>query len=208
MYYLYRSEKAVNNNWQTIKILMRHNYRVSTEQVTEYFVYLQQLSRLNRDLHNPIFVCPTDFREAADQVSRRLAAQQERQRAAQERERQRREAMTTEDLTAVYRAEKARYLGLVFAVDNITIRPLQDVTEFYEEAEALHHCVYSNRYFEKVDSLILSAKVDGQPTETIEVSLANNEVLQCRGKYNQPSEYHARIFDLMQHNLCKIAECI
>ena len=35
----------------------------------------------------------------------------------------------------------------------------------------MHHCVFSNQYYLKEDSLILSASIEGKRIETIELSL-------------------------------------
>ena len=42
----------------------------------------------------------------------------------------------------------------------------------------MHHCVFTNEYYLKADSLILSATIDGKRIETIEVSLKRMEVVQ------------------------------
>ena len=46
----------------------------------------------------------------------------------------------------------------------------------------MHHCVFTNEYYLKADSLILSATIDGKRIETIEVSLKRMEVVQSRGE--------------------------
>ena len=74
-----------------------------------------------------------------------------------------------------------------------------------DEAEQMKHCVFSNEYFKKKASLILSASVDGVKTETIEVSLETMEIVQCRGLFNQNSEYHDEILRVMNNNIYQIA---
>mgnify|MGYP000296788918 FL=1 len=49
----------------------------------------------------------------------------------------------------------------------------------------MHHCVFTNEYYLKADSLILSATIDGKRIETIEVSLKRMEVVQSRGVCNK-----------------------
>ena len=39
----------------------------------------------------------------------------------------------------------------------IIVKVLQSVDEFYEEGKAMHHCVYTNAYYNDENSLILSA---------------------------------------------------
>ena len=65
----------------------------------------------------------------------------------------------------------------------------------------MHHCVWSNKYFLKENSLILSATIDGVRIETIEVSLKTFKVVQSRGVCNSNTEYHDRIVALVDSNM-------
>ena len=61
-------------------------------------------------------------------------------------------------------------------------------------------CVFSNAYYLKEDSLILSATIDGKRIETIEVSLRTLEVVQSRGVCNKNTAYHEQIVNLVNAN--------
>jgi len=61
--------------------------------------------------------------------------------------------------------------------------------------------VFSNSYFLKKNSLILSATIDGKRIETVEVSLKTFEVMQSRGLNNSNTEYHDRIIRLVNENI-------
>lgn len=65
----------------------------------------------------------------------------------------------------------------------------------------MRHCVWSNSYYLKKHSLILSATIDGVRIETIEVSLKTFKVVQSRGVCNQNTEYHDRIINLVDSNM-------
>ena len=52
---------------------------------------------------------------------------------------------------------KGKYLGIAFSDGEIEVRVLQSVQEFIEEGKTMHHCV--ERYHDKSDSLILSARI-------------------------------------------------
>ena len=65
----------------------------------------------------------------------------------------------------------------------------------------MQHCVFTNEYFAKQDSLILSARMDARRLETIEVSLRNYSVVQSRGKRNVNTEFHERIVKLVESNM-------
>ena len=79
---------------------------------------------------------------------------------------------------------------------------MQSVSEFVQEAEIMHHCVYSNQYFKKKDSLILSAKdKKGNHLETVELNLNTMQVIQSRGVCNKNTEHHHRIIELVKKNI-------
>ena len=68
------------------------------------------------------------------------------------------------------------------------------------EGDLQHHCVFSNSYYGKKDSLVLSARMrdrPDKPVETIEISLVNGQVLQCFGACNSITEHHQEILDLV-----------
>lgn len=100
-------------------------------------------------------------------------------------------------------------MGVVIHEGGIVIRTIQSVKEMQEEGDAMHHCVATNGYYKKDDSLILSAKSkDGMRFETIEVNLKTMKVVQCFGKFNGTTEYHDEILEMMRRNIGKIAECV
>ena len=81
---------------------------------------------------------------------------------------------------------------------------MENVSEFMEEGDNLKHCVFTNEYFKKKDSLLFSARIDNKPIETIEVSLSKMEIAQCRGMKNNKSPHHKVIMELMEKNLYQI----
>lgn len=91
-----------------------------------------------------------------------------------------------------------------FSDGEICIRVLDSVEAIRQEGEAMHHCVFTNEYYLKADSLILSATIDGKRIETIEVSLKRMEVVQSRGVCNKNTPYHGQILKLMKGNMSLI----
>ena len=57
-----------------------------------------------------------------------------------------------------------------------------------------------NDYYNREDSLIFSATIDGKRIETVEVSLTTLKVVQSRGVCNSNTEYHDRIINLVENN--------
>jgi len=103
-----------------------------------------------------------------------------------------------------YIEQKEPFFGLSFSNENLTISLLEDVLDFIEEGDALNHCIFTNEYFKRKDSLIFSARIDNIPIETIEVSLGKMEIVQCRGLKNKTSRHHKMILNLMKKNLYQV----
>ena len=155
------------------------------------------LRRLGKDIHSPKYVCPENLHEAHDTAQRKLQIKQDKE--AETRRRQK--AIENEEH---FQALKAPFFGITFTDGVIQVKVLESVQEYLEEGKALRHCVFTNEYYLKKQSLILSARIDGKRIETIEVSLETMKVIQCRGLQNKNSEYHDRIIDLVNRNIRQI----
>ena len=155
-----------------------------------WFDYMDLLSEFHLDTHNARYVCPTDLKHEHDRLMVKKQKIEE-QKTLEQKENENRK----------YRREKQAFLGLCFEGDGIIVSVLQSVKDFYEEGEAMHHCVYSNGYYKKKNSLILSAKKDGKRIETIEVNLKTFKIIQSRAVCNQTSEYHNSIIELVNRNM-------
>lgn len=178
--------------WPSIKIAIRNNYLVKDART--WFDYLSQLEQLGKDLHNAKYVCPRDLHNEHNRLTKKIR-ELDRKRNL---ERKRKELAHDE---AEYKKSKSRFFGIAFSDGELEIKVLESVQEFIEEAEAHKHCVYSNSYYRKDHSLILSAKINGQPVETIEISLSEFSIVQSRGLANKDTEYHKRIIDLVNKNM-------
>ncbi|WP_091146018.1 PcfJ domain-containing protein [Flavobacterium caeni] len=103
-----------------------------------------------------------------------------------------------------YFKTKKQFFGLVFSNEHISVKVIETVKEFLEEGCIHKHCVFTNEYYKKDNSLILSAKVKGIHIETVQVSLENFEILQSRGRGNKASKYNKDIIDLVKRNMHQI----
>lgn len=178
--------------WPSVKICIRNNYFVKDAGI--WLDYLDLLHYFRKDLHNAKYVCPMNLRNEHDRLVEKKEAIVKRQ------DLERRMKRVAEDQLQ-YEKSKAVFFGIAFTDNELEIKVLEHIEEFIKEAELHKHCVYSNRYFAKEDSLILSARVNGKPVETIEVSLSEMKVVQSRGMGNKASEYHDQILKLMNKNL-------
>lgn len=207
-----------------VRVALRHGQEVMTP---EWVDLVDMLHYLGKDLHNPKYVAPADFKRVHDEISglagikrrKEHEKQQERNRIRQERYELRMEERRAQfakekaerEKAAVlyYPARRKKFFGLVIAGQGIEIKVLQSVAEFMEEGAAMHHCVFANGYYDvkkKPNCLIMSAKKDGERIETIEVDMSDYHVVQSRGKHNQNTPYHDTIMKLMNDNMGRIRE--
>lgn len=101
----------------------------------------------------------------------------------------------------LYAEMKSKFLDLVFSDGVLRIQVQQSVQEFYEEGKAMHHCVFTNDYFKKKDSLVLSARIGDERIETVELSLETMQIIQSRGVCNENTRYHNQIINLVKQNI-------
>jgi hypothetical protein len=191
LYYDYR----INEFWNQIKIAIRNNYIIDNE--TMWTDYLRSMKELNKDLHNPKYVCPVDLHN-------------EHQKALEKIRLKRRKIKLQEMLSKLheeneeYIEHRHLFFDLHLKYDNLSIDVIKSVKQVYDEGVLLNHCVYENAYHKKQHSLLLSAKVNNEVVETVEVDLKNLIINQARGKDNHPSEYNELIVNLVTQNFKKI----
>lgn len=178
--------------WHTIKICIRHNYIIRDVEVWKD--YVSMLVNLGKDIRNPRWVCPDDLNKVHDTIMKQYHKKRNLERQKEERKRIR-------SLENNYHHAKSRFFGLVFSDSLIQVKVLESVNDFWEEGQAMHHCVYAGSYYDRQDALIFSATIAGQRVETVEVSLSKLEVVQSRGICNQNTEYHDRIISLVNKNM-------
>ena len=110
------------------------------------------LRRLGKDIHSPKYVCPENLQESHDTAQRKLQAQRDKEVEA----RRRQQAIENEER---FQELKAPFFGIAFTDGVIQVKVLESVQEYLEEGKALHHCVFTNEYYLKKQSLILSARI-------------------------------------------------
>lgn len=204
-----------------IKIAHRHHYDIADYGMWASMVEMMIYAKM--DYRNPKFVCPSDFasmrQQAIDRYDKRIleikatrdarTAQRwlearmrdeefRKQREEEEKKRKQRE----ERLAKTYATRLRNWLGLVIVGDNLIIKPLQNIDEFKEEGEAMHHCVYSMGYYKKAHTLIMSAKDSkGKRLATIHYDTKTNQIIQCRAACNQVPERYDEICELVRDNM-------
>lgn len=176
----------IDNYWASIRICIRNGYKI--KDAILWCDYIDMLRFFGKDLHNAKYVCPTDLKAEHDRYVLKKAKVDAQAELEKQLEKE-----------AEFRDTKAKFFGLAFSDGLISIRVLESVAEIILEGKLMHHCV--GGYHSKTDSLILSACVDGQKIETIEVSLSQLRVIQSRGVCNKNTEYNDRIVNLVNQNI-------
>ena len=189
--YFLGNKSAFEELWQSYKIAVRNGYEIAD--IFLWSDYIDTLRILGKDIHNPKYLCPTDLKGEHDRRHEELLRQRERE----EIEQKQKKAMEDEKR---FKELKSKFFGIAFTDGTIQVHVLESVQEHLEEGVSMHHCVFSNAYYLKEDSLILSATIEGKRIETIEVSLRTLEVVQSRGVCNKNTEYHEQIVNLVNAN--------
>lgn len=181
--------------WKQILICIKHKFVF--EDFGLWYDYINALKYLGFDINNPKFICPENLKEAHDFYISKQIAKQEKQRRKEE------------EKGAVYlKTKKKCFENLIIKEGKFNIIPLLNVEDFKEEGRKLNHCVYASKYHNKENSLILSARIENEPIETIEISLSTLDILQSRGRSNEPTEYHDEILRITKENLPKIKRLV
>ena len=155
------------------------------------------LRHFGKDLGSPKYVCPADLKAEHDKLVLKREQQMEREKTEKERQ----EALENE---SSYLKAKGMFFGLTFTDNLILVKVIESVAEMFAEGRAMHHCV--GQYHKRENSLILSATIDGERIETVEVDLRTLKVVQSRGVCNQNTEYHDRIIKLVEDNAEQIRQ--
>ena len=116
-----------------------------------------------------------------------------------------RKLMKEKRLNDAYIKRRKRFYDMVLTDGLIECRVLPNIPAFREEANEMHHCVYTCEYYKKPYSLIMSATIKGKRIETVEVDLSSFTIKQSFGKHDQFTMHHQRILDLVngQMNIIK-----
>ncbi len=182
-------EQAMDMLWPALKICLRNHY-LPTD-ANDYIDYVRQLIRLGKDIHNTHYVCPTDLTVAHARTNEALHKMLEKEKFEKEKERM---ALAEKE----YAQRIIPYLSLNIANGHFSIAVLPTVLSFYEEGQSMHHCVYSNRYYEREDSLILSCRDrQNHRLATIEIGLPQGNIRQVRAACNKVPEQYDSIVKLL-----------
>ena len=187
----------INTYWSTIKIANRNGYKVNNSQM--WMDYVKMLERCGRDLNSPSLIAPQELKIAHDIY----VAKVNRLRIKEQREKERQQAI--EDKTK-FEELKSRYFGMEMTDGEIEIHSIDTIGDYYKIGESQSICCGSNKYFLKESTLTLTAYIGNKQIATIEISLDDYHIIQCRAFANGICEYTERIAGIINANKKMIAE--
>lgn len=195
--HLCRNPLEVDKYWDTIKVAKRAGYKVKDSQM--WFDYIHMLDRMGRDLHSPTLVAPKDLKAVHDEY----VAKAERQRIKEQKEKDRQQAIKDQK---EFEELKSPYFGLEMTDGEIKIHTLDTIDEYYEVGTSQRLCVASSKYYLKSNSLVFVAVISNKVVATVEISLEDYSIIQCRAFANGVCEYQDRIAKIISDNIKMIAE--
>lgn len=178
-----------------VKIALRHDYYIKDGRMWLDMVYM--LERAHKDFRNPKFVCPISLKAGHDKAMDLCNKYEEKQRKIKERK----ELLEDQKAVKAYEVARKRFIGMVISEGKVVIQVLATVKDVEQEGKIMHHCVFTNKYYKRLNSLLLTAKVNDEHLETIEVDLKRYQLVQSRGVCNQNSKYHDKIVNLVNKKM-------
>ena len=187
----------VDKYWNTIKIAKRNGYKF--KDVGMWFDYIKMLERMGRDLNSPSLIAPQDLKTSHDIYVAKL----NRQRIKEQREKERQQAIEDK---AKFEELKSRYFGMAMTDGEIEIHSIDTIDDYYKIGESQSICCGTAKYFLKENTLTLTAYIGNKQIATIEISLDDYHIIQCRAFANGICEYTEQIAGIINANKKMIAE--
>lgn len=193
---------VITKYWNQIKYILRKDpfFFVDTA-FYDWKDHMELLEYFKKDVRNPVFFYPKDLKAMHNRLSKKKhkILAKEREEAIRKAEAETIVKRKTDEWK--YKVKKGIYFDIKIQGPGFYIEPLKSLDEFFEEGEYMHHCIFSNTYYNREKSLILSAKNDnGERLETIEFSLQDYTVIQSRGRFNEDSPLHDWIIESLNRN--------
>ena len=187
----------VDRYWNTIKIAKRNGYKF--KDVGMWFDYIKMLERMGRDLNSPSLIAPNDLKVVHDIYVTKV----NRQRIKEQREKERQQAIKDK---AKFEELKSRYFGMAMTDGEIEIHSIDTIDDYYKIGESQSICCGTAKYFLKESTLTLTAYIGNKQIATIEISLDDYHIIQCRAFANGICEYTEQIAGIINANKKMIAE--
>ncbi|MCM1139243.1 MAG: PcfJ domain-containing protein, partial [Muribaculum sp.] len=187
----------VDKYWNSIKIAIRHGYKVDDAQM--WMDYVKMLDTMGRDLNSPTLLMPNDLQAAHDLYVKKVNRKREQERREADLQKAIKEETTFQEL-------KSKFFGLEMTDGEIDLHSIDSISQYYEIGQKMSICVFSSRYYLKEKSLVLTAVKSNKIVGVVEISLEDYSILQCRAFANGICEYQDRIAKIISDNTKQIDE--
>lgn len=195
--YLCLHPSDVDKYWNSIKIAKRAGFKFTD--IGMWFDYIKMLETLGKDLNSPSLITPKELKVAHDIYVEKINRKRAKERMLADRKQAEADKAKFEEL-------KGRYIGLSMTDGTIKLHTLDSVAEYYEQGESQHICVGTSKYYLKSDTLVFTATMEGKVIATVEVSLKDYSILQCRAFANDVCKYTEQIAGIINANKKMIVE--
>ncbi len=190
-YYLRNDALCIVEHW---KPLLR-TPPMTPDELTILLDYMDLLKYFGKDPNTYNHQDMDTVQREHDRLVRKRETILERQRLAERKKKEKEKLAVLES--------KSKYFGITFGNEKMVVIVLATLEDYRHEGKLQHHCVYTNSYYGRKDSLVLSARMrdhPDKPVETIEISLKDGKILQCFGACNKFTKHHQEILDLVSKN--------
>ena len=117
---------------------------------------------------------------AHDKATRKIEAIHEKERIERQRrweierrEREQQRQLQRKKDAEDFIANKSKFFGLVITDEEIIVKVLESIDEYYNEGKTQNICVFGSEYYKKADTLILSARIGDEIIENRRGGLAH-----------------------------------
>lgn len=178
-----------------VKLVIRNNVKIEQSNWSMLVDAVNMMEEENIDWHNGKIL--TDWLKYHDMITKRRLKREEERRRRQEYE----ELMKQMNEERDFLASHAKWLGISWNDCDMVFSVLSSINDYFEEGQAMHHCIFSNHYWRNPVSVIVSVKdADGNRLATIEWNAKYDNVVQCRAKYNGVPERYNEIIESFNKN--------
>lgn len=186
-----------------IKIVARKHYNIEDKSI--YADMFNAMCELGKDIHNPFYVCPTDFKDMHDKMAKSLDRQRKKiaeQRRKEEMQKEIEKALANQEY---YDALVKRYGDVHIKNDKYDIFLCPSINAMADEGEAMHHCVFKMGYYKPEHNCLIllcrDANDINKRISTIEVNTNTWSIVQNRGVCNSVPEGLDEINELIKSNI-------
>lgn len=186
-----------------IKIVARKHYNI--EDKSMYADMFNAMCELGKDIHNPFYVCPTDFKDMHDKMVKSLDRQRKKIEEQRRKEQMKRDLEKAREYQEYYDVLVNKFGNVHIKNDKYDIFLCPSINAMADEGEAMHHCVFANGYYKPEHNCLIllcrDANDINKRISTIEVSKKTWSIVQNRAVCNGVPDGLDEINSLVNSNM-------